>query len=98
MPDAFLTVIAAGLHDGESVLVSRMWLLHRNTPCAEYPLPICAPGNLSRLSGTGRAGDRACPRDIRSYKFCTTAYYAGQAPFSRVTAGVAGFGRCPSEC
>src|SRR6185295_11899763 len=53
MPEAFLTVIAAGLHDRESTLVSRMWLSHRNTPCAEYPLPFCALGNLSRPSPPG---------------------------------------------
>jgi len=53
MPDAFFAVIAVGLHNGESILVSRMWLSHRNTPCAEYPQPICALGNLSRLSRPG---------------------------------------------
>jgi len=41
------------LHNGESILISRMWLSHRNTPCAEYPQPICALGNLSRLSRPG---------------------------------------------
>src|SRR6478752_848513 len=53
MPDAVLSVIAAGWHNGESILVSRMWLLHRNTPCAEYPLLICALGNLSSISAPG---------------------------------------------
>src|SRR6476619_8140251 len=42
-----------GLHNGESILFSRMWLSHRNTPCAEYPLPICALGNLSQPSPPG---------------------------------------------
>ena len=55
-----------------------MWLLHLNTPCAEYRLPICALGNLSSI-GTGRVRDRVCPRDIRSCKLFTTAHYAGQA-------------------
>ena len=59
MPDAFFAVIAVGLHNGESILVSRLWLLHRNTPCAEYPLPFCALGNLSRLSRPGALAARS---------------------------------------
>src|SRR6185503_2183336 len=96
MPDAFLAVIAVGLHNGESILVSRMWLLHRNTPCAEYPQPICALGNLSRLSRPGTPGDRVCPRDVRSCKFFTTAHYAGQASFGESQPGWLYCGRCPS--
>jgi len=64
--DAVLTVIAASLHNGESILVSRMWLSHRNTPCAEYPLPICVLGNLSSI-GTERVHNPGfCQRDLRS--------------------------------
>ena len=82
--DAVLAVIAAGLHNGESILISRMWLSHRNTPCAEYPLPICVLGNPlehqpvdreQRLRGPGfpsmAHGAVSC---------CTTSWPAGQSP------------------
>src|SRR6202022_4459780 len=51
--EAFAAVTAAGLFNGDEILLSRM-LLHRNTPCAEYPLPMCVLGNHSSINPLDR--------------------------------------------
>ena len=95
MPDAFFAVIAVGLHNGESILISRMWLSHRNTPCAEYPQPICVLGNVSSI-GTGRVRNAGfCQRDLRSELIFYYRPYAGQALFRESQPGRAYCGRVP---